>query len=153
MFWLHRHLPAKHVLNSKLSAKVHESIIPEIYGRSCYFSTTIPLHTTYIETKMQRRCIRNTISFWERVGIVEKCVWIANRLSLRFSNQMVEIAKKLWLNSLNIYFCKRGGEQRRKCYSKSPPKTLWTCDLKRPKNPWKLPFHSKFLHNFCIPNR
>ena len=108
---------------------------------------------TYIETKLQRRCIRNTISFWERVGIVEKCVWIANRLSLRFSNQMVEIAKKLWLNSLNIYFCKRGGEQRRKCYSKSPPKTLWTCDLKRPKNPWKLPFHSKFLHNFCIPNR
>ena len=108
---------------------------------------------TYIETKLESRCIRNTISFWERVGIVEKCVWIANRLSLRFSNQMVEIAKKLWLNSLNIYFCKRGGEQRRKCYSKSPPKTLWTCDLKRPKNPWKLPFHSKFLHNFCIPNR
>ena len=26
---------------------------------------------TYIETKMQRRCIRNTISFWKRVGIVE----------------------------------------------------------------------------------
>ena len=135
MFWLHRHLPAKHVLNSKLSAKVHESIIPEIYGRSCYFSTTIPLHTTYIETKMQRRCIRNTISFWEKARIyivVEKCVWIANRLFLRFSYQMAEIAKKLlWLNSRSIFtFASR--EQRRKCYSKSPPKHFGV-DLKRPK--------------------
>ena len=70
-------------------------------------------------------------------------VWIANRLSLRFSNQMAEIAKKLlWLNSRSIFtFASR--EQRRKCYSKSPPKTLWS-DLKRPKNPWKLPFLSKY---------
>ena len=39
MFWLHRHLLAKQVLNSKQSAKGYERIIPEILRRSGYFST------------------------------------------------------------------------------------------------------------------
>ena len=37
MFWLHRHLPAKQVLNSKQSAKGYEQIIWEILRRSGYF--------------------------------------------------------------------------------------------------------------------
>ena len=34
MFWLHRHLPAKQVLNSKQYAKGYERIIRQILGRS-----------------------------------------------------------------------------------------------------------------------
>ena len=37
MFWLHRHLPAKQVLNSKQSAKGYERKIREILRRSGYF--------------------------------------------------------------------------------------------------------------------
>ena len=37
MFWLSRNLPAKHVLNSKQSAKGYERIIQEILRRSGYF--------------------------------------------------------------------------------------------------------------------
>ena len=39
MFWLKRHLPAKQALNSKLSAKGYERIMPEILRRCGYFSS------------------------------------------------------------------------------------------------------------------
>ena len=40
MFWLHRHIRARQVLNSKQSAKRYERIIREILRRSGYFSCT-----------------------------------------------------------------------------------------------------------------
>ena len=43
MFWLHRHLLAKQVLNSKQSTKGYERIIQEILIRSGYFSTNASL--------------------------------------------------------------------------------------------------------------
>ena len=39
IFWLHRHLTSKQVLNSKQSAKGHERIIREILRRSEYFKS------------------------------------------------------------------------------------------------------------------
>ena len=41
IFWLHRHLMAKQVLNSKQSAKEYERMNREILRRSGYFSTYI----------------------------------------------------------------------------------------------------------------
>ena len=98
MFWLHRHLPAKHVLNSKQSAKGYLRIIRE-FLRSGYFSSQLFALFVFF---FVAHCVESPQKLAHRISstslctstIIIKTLWICNCYSMRPLHQTTEGQKQ-----------------------------------------------------------